>query len=65
MQKGMSKNKAVTFDGFSDIWFKQTKDTELLRDWWNPEVMSLLIQKSFETRLIPLNKVYPKLPKID
>lgn len=31
----MSRNKAVTFDGFSDNWFKTTKRNDLLSDWWN------------------------------
>jgi hypothetical protein len=35
----MSKNKAVTLDGFSDNWFKTTKSHELLTDWWNPNII--------------------------
>lgn len=31
----MSSNKAVTFDGFSDIWFKNTKKWENISDMWN------------------------------
>jgi hypothetical protein len=61
----MSKNKAVTFDGFSDNWFKETKSVELLRNWWNPQTIKMLMPLSMEARLIPLNKVYPNLPEIE
>lgn len=61
----MSKNKAVTFDGFIDVWFKQTKSLQLITDWWKPEVIKQLMAASFEARLIPLNKEYPNLPNIE
>ena len=31
----MSHNKAVTYDGFSDRWFKDTKSLHLIGNWWN------------------------------
>ena len=62
MQKDLSKNKAATFDGFSDIWFKQTQNVHLLQDWWNHQTIKRLSPQSMEARLIPLNKVYPNLP---
>jgi hypothetical protein len=37
MQRQMSNNKAVTFDGFSDVWFKQTRRLQLITDWWKPQ----------------------------
>jgi hypothetical protein len=61
----MSKDKAVTFDGFSDNWFRETKSTELLRNWWNPQTIKMLMPISMEARLIPLNKVYPNLPEVE
>lgn len=63
MQKRMSRNKAVALDSFSDVWFKQQLDLQLICDWWNPETIKILAQKTFETRLIPLNKEYPNLPQ--
>jgi hypothetical protein len=62
MKNRMSFNKAITFDGFTDCWFKKTKRTELLNDWWNVSVMNILRKNIFSARLIPLNKVYPDIP---
>jgi len=62
LQKEMSINKAVTEDGFSDKWFKSTKASALLKDWWNNETLDSLRKNSFACRLISLNKVFPSIP---
>ena len=62
LQKLTSQNKGITFDGFSDTWFKQNKNTSLLKNWWNQSLISKLSKLIFEARLIPLNKVYPNIP---
>ena len=59
----MSSGKGITFDGFSDTWFKYTKKTNILRNWWNNDTLLLLDKYIFRARLIPLNKVYPEIPR--
>lgn len=61
MQAWMSKNKGVTFDGFSDNWFRKSNQ-KFLTNWWNNETISHLFPLSFEARLIPLNKAHPSIP---
>ena len=61
----MSFDKAVTFDGFIDKWFRNTKKISYLTDWWCPQTLELLPHCPFEARLIPLNKAYPGVPKIN
>ena len=58
----MSSNKAVTFDGFCDTWIKNTKRLDLLSDLWKKQTFidNPLIG---EARLVPLNKVWPLIPK--
>ena len=55
-------NKGVTFDGFSDNWFRNSNQ-KILTNWWNNETISHLFPLSFEARLIPLNKAHPNIPK--
>ena len=62
MQKIISYNKAITFDGFVDNWFKECKNYKLLNDWWKPECIDFMGNKIFKSRLIPLNKSYPDIP---
>ena len=37
----------------------------LLSNWWNNHIIHLLGDQIFEARIIPLNKVWPDIPKID
>ena len=37
----MSKNKGLTFDGFSDRWFKYTSLRKLIGNMWTREVLEL------------------------
>ena len=61
MQTWMSMNKGVTFDGFSDNWFRNSNQ-KILTNWWNNETFSHLFPLSFESLLIPLNKAHPNIP---
>ncbi len=64
IQYAASYNKALTLDGWSDAWIKKTERWDLLANLWNQESMALL-RKSFEAKLVPLNKVWPDIPKAD
>jgi hypothetical protein len=46
------------------MWIKTTERWDLLANLWNQESMTLL-QKSFVAKLVPLNKVWPDIPKAD
>jgi len=67
MLRQLSTNKAMAFDGMTDVLFEKTHEVEVaekLKDLWDTladkdDVMSL----HFDLRLIPLNKVYPNIPK--
>jgi len=61
----MSKNKAITFDGTIDSFFRNCQKVHLINDWWNEKVIQGLGYKIFEARLIPLNKKWPNIPKED
>jgi len=61
----MSKDKAVSFDGFSDNWFRKTTKYELLCGWWGHSILHILGDSPFRARLIPLNKVWPTIPCAD
>ncbi len=58
----MSKNKSITFDGFSDLWLKETKKKNLIDNLWNTEFLSK-VKDFLCCRLIPLNKEWPNIPK--
>ena len=62
-QLGFSRNKAISFDGFIDEWFRTTTRYDLLRGWWNDKILESLGDETFRGRLIPLNKVWPDIPK--
>jgi hypothetical protein len=64
LQKLFSAGKAITFDAFSDVWFKSTPRTDLICNLWNPAGIEQL-QSSFEARLVPLNKAWPNIPRED
>ena len=59
MQKRVSRNKAVSFDGFSDNWIHYTERSYYLKNLWNNQSIKILGEKIFEARVIPLNKVWP------
>jgi len=64
----MSINKALSFDLFSDIIFSKRlkeKTINLIRSLWNPAVTNSLNEAHFESRLIPLNKKHPDVPKAE
>ena len=61
IQNHLSYNKAITEDGFSDIYLRLPKFWKLFSDLWNPQCMELL-QSIFNARLVPLNKVWPAIP---
>ena len=58
----MSKNKGLTEDGFSDKFIKDTKNWQLLNNLHNYESLKLL-KPIFKSRIVPLNKIYPDIPK--
>ena len=58
----ISSNKAISFDGFSDKWFKETQRWDLLANWWTTPNMNSLNDIIFESRLIALNKSWPDIP---
>ena len=64
IQEKCSSNKAETFDFISDKWLRLTKRCDFLGDLWNHNTIQML-EKSFEARLVPLNKVWPAIPKGD
>lgn len=64
-QIGFSRNKAISFDGFTDEWFRKTKRYDLLKGMWSNCILSILGDETFRARLIPLNKVWPDIPKGD
>ena len=37
MRRHLSRNKAITFDGFTDSWFIKTERLDLLRDLWRAD----------------------------
>ena len=60
LQAYCSQKKGLTFDGFSDVWLKNTWRFDLLADLWNQTSINQL-SHSFEARLVPLNKVWPDI----
>jgi len=62
LQNHLNQNKGITNDGYSDTWLKNTTRRDLICNWWNPTSLKLLGEGIFRARLIPLNKVYPKIP---
>jgi endonuclease/exonuclease/phosphatase family metal-dependent hydrolase len=64
--KEISTNKAITLDGLSDILFDKENrkiSSYIFRDLWSISLDKIRgIQKSFTSRLLPLNKVFPNIP---
>ncbi len=56
LQAYCSQREGLTFDGFSDVWVKNTRRFDLLVNLWNQTSINKLCH-SFEARLVPLNKV--------
>ncbi|CAD8215511.1 unnamed protein product [Paramecium octaurelia] len=61
LQRRMSRNKAISFDGVSDNFIRNCKNVHIFCDIWK--------QSTIETnyaccraRLVPLNKVFPDIP---
>lgn len=61
MRNHLSRNKAITFDGFTEEWFINTVRLDLVSNLWNRECL-ILMPWLGEARLIPLNKEYPNIP---
>lgn len=65
----ISSGKAIAYDGISDMMFAgnekcKKKTASKLKDLWSqPWEEHIENENHFRTRLIPLNKVHPKLPK--
>ena len=65
-QRFLSSNRALTKDGFSDAWIRRTQNTALISNLWrNYKDTRLKLKKSFQARLVPLNKVWPSIPRFD
>jgi hypothetical protein len=47
LQKLTSYDKGIGFDGLSDIWFRKTKKTTHLSNWWNDEIVKKLEKQTF------------------
>ena len=63
-QRFLSSNRALTEDGFSDAWIRRTQNTALISNLWRKDTI-LKLKKSFQARLVPLNKVWPSIPRFD
>jgi len=70
---GLATNKAIAFDGCSDILFKENKDKKQvcnrtltarkLCDIWRTELNEIQeVEDTWDARLVPLNKVFPQIP---
>jgi urease gamma subunit len=66
LMKLISTNKAITMDGLSDIMFNKENrkaSSFIFRDLWSIKLEQIKgIEKSFTSRLLPLNKVFPNVP---
>ena len=69
---GLATNKAIAYDGCSDILFRNNKrkkekyqklTAKKLKDLWRLELDKLHeTEETWDTRLVPLNKVFPNIP---
>ncbi len=63
----ISHGKAISFDGISDILFNRTnlnKTAKVFQDLWEGDWDTRIENtEHFITRIVPLNKKHPKLPK--
>ena len=64
LQGYCASGKGLAYDAISDTWIKKTTKLDLLRDLWNDHTLSAL-DHTFKARLIPLNKVWPDIPRED
>jgi hypothetical protein len=64
MRHHLSRNKALTFDGFIEDWFLNSIRFDILSNLWNGDCLARMPNLG-AARLIPLNKVYPDLPLPD
>lgn len=60
IQRSISLDKAITFDGLCHDLFKLDK-SEMLLDSWNSDTLSIS-NKFYECRLVALNKKFPNIP---
>jgi len=64
--KRLSTHKAITLDGLSDILFQKdnrNRTAEIFQDLWSIPLHKISgIKCSLTSRLVPLNKVFPKIP---
>jgi hypothetical protein len=64
--EGLSVNKAITTDGLTDHLFTEEgsgRTAEILKDLWSINLAEVKgIQASLTSRLMLLNKVFPKVP---
>jgi hypothetical protein len=42
MRNSLSRNKAITYDGFSEEWFLKTKRIDLISDIWRGDCLKLM-----------------------
>jgi len=67
MLRQLSTNKAIAFDGVTDLIFNKSWRYQVkckLQNLWNVLARNHNIQQlHFDQRLLPLNKVHPKVPK--
>ncbi len=61
MQRYCASGKALALDAISDTWMRQTQRKDLLCNLWNADALTQM-SRSFEARLVPLNKVWPDIP---
>jgi hypothetical protein len=61
LQEKISSGKGITFEYFSDTWFRETTHIDLIGNLWSRSTFEL-IPKIGCARLIPLNKVWPAIP---
>jgi hypothetical protein len=61
LQEKISSGKGITFEYFSDTWFRETKRIDLIENLWNRSTLELIPNIGC-ARLIPLNKVWPAIP---
>jgi hypothetical protein len=64
LQKRLSYNKAISYDGISDRAIKNVKNHALLQDIWNQRSIDVMKDLG-KSRLLALNKVWPNIPKAD
>lgn len=63
----LAVNKAISVDLISDVFLKEeglkARAAEIFNNLWNSKLNQVKnIEKHFQTRLIALNKVFPKIP---